>query len=271
LDSATTQTSPAAHRRVARRGWQAVRGVTARRGTSPLVIDELVSPLRYDVLVRARLFSAMRAAPSLGETFVQDVVHDSDYAIWFKQVAVSRFHPELLSDEVAFRAALSDRVRQAVRLWLSFSGSGYDKRYPIHVRMALPDAATVTGKHVSRRFHIADGCHRLALLITAGFSEVPPAYYRVDPSRLRELPDNTARLLAPLSVGENEYAAFIGRGFGLTHVSDVASLLAEARHQRPDVRADISRIVRADLAHGLRVAAGAETTTDECTPGGGTP
>jgi hypothetical protein len=241
-------------RRMAGRGRQLIRGMSTRPGVDHLVVDELVSPLRYDVLVRADLFAAMKDAGSLDESFVEAVASDSAYGVWFKNIAVARFHPHLLTDEQALRSALRARVRAAIRLWRSYSRQGFDRRHPILVRAALPGARTATGKHVSRAFHVSDGCHRLALLLASGYRELPPSHYRVDARRLPAIPDNTARLIGPLAIDESEYARFIGRGFGIHDVDDVVGLLTAVEHHQRDLLDDVVQIVRADIVSGLRIA-----------------
>jgi hypothetical protein len=236
------------------RGRHAVRTIRTSPGPTPLAVDELISPLRYDVLVRARLFDAMQTAAALDDTFVGAIVEDSAYAVWFRKVAAARFHPALLADETAFQAALTKRVRDAMSLWASFRRQGFDPRHPIRVRVTVPRAGTATGKNVFRRFHLADGCHRLALLVSAGWRELPPSHYRVDPRVLPQPPDNTARLLAPLRVEEREYAGFLGRGYGVVDVDDIPGLLTALRDHRPESVGDVWRIVEVDIAHGLRVS-----------------
>jgi hypothetical protein len=216
-----------------------------------LSLDRLVSPLRYDVLVRARLLEQVAGSAHPDRDDFLDEVAGGPYGAWFRHVAATRFRPHLLADEAALRAALRARVHGATRLWRSFERDGFDARYPILVRRVSLPARTETGKPVSRACHVADGCHRLALLVVSGEAELTPERYRVDRRRLREVPDNTARLLRPLGIGEAEYAAFVARGYGLPPVASVRDLMSAAAALDAPQRAELASVVDVDRALGL--------------------
>jgi hypothetical protein len=97
---------------------------------------------------------------------------------------------------------------------------------------------TDTGAQVSRTVHVGDGGHRLALLLQSG-SDLMPHMYRLDP-RPMPLIDNTAVLLGPLGIGDADYCAFVGAGYG--------------RHGFPDVQALLAAVARDDRASGAELA-----------------
>src|SRR6478609_4018885 len=72
-----------------------LRDRSAAPGTVPLVIDDLVSPLRYDIIVRADFFTFLSEHIDLLETDPDELVARAStvpYSAWFQRVAISRYH-----------------------------------------------------------------------------------------------------------------------------------------------------------------------------------
>ena len=120
-------------------GRRLIRRVSHRveTGTEPVAIDELVSPLRYDILVRQRFLD--RIATAAGDDDVRAAVAAPEgraYFAWFSGIVVPRFLPDLAGDARAIRTAFEYRVRSSVALCESFASSGYDSAQPVVLRPA---------------------------------------------------------------------------------------------------------------------------------------
>ncbi len=232
---------PATLRRTVRRvvTWR-----PKRDGDQPLDIAALVSPFRYDVVVRAGLFDAIeaRAAGSSTEDFLESVA-EHPYAVWFRQVELRRFYPWVLSDETAVVAAYRDRVLRAVRTYESFRSRGYDSSRPIIVRTATAARRSDSGVLAAKTRHLGDGGHRLALLLrTSGVLE--PHMYRLDP-RPAPVIDNTAILAPALGLDEAAYTRFVSRAFLAEAVEDLDELRDLVVAQCPERASELAALLRA--------------------------
>jgi hypothetical protein len=232
---------PATVRRTARRAatWR-----PKRAGDQTIDIAALVSPFRYDVVVRASLFDAIAARPAgaRDDGFV-DTLLEHPYAVWFREVELRRFFPWVLADEAAVVAAYRNRVQRAVRTFESFESRGYDPEQPIIVRVARRPRPSDSGVLAAKVRHLGDGGHRLALLLrTTGRLE--PHMYRLDP-RPAPVIDNTAILVPALGVGERDYARFLSRAFFAEPVDAVDSLRDRVGSECPDRRDELEALVRA--------------------------
>ena len=246
--------SPAATlRRTARRAatW---RPKTSGRASIPVL--ELVSPLRYDVLVRAQLFTLverLRAEGVQDDAALVAAARQEPYAVWFEKVAMARFRPWVLQDPVLFEAQFSERVLRSAALWDSFRRQGFDSRHPITLKGARGALPTDSGALVDRRVHVGDGGHRLALLLASG-QDLAPEMYRVDHRPLRQLIDNTAALIGPLGLGEAEYVRFLSPGYGAGDVTTVEGLLDHVRTHHPERVAELTGVLEAQRRAAERAA-----------------
>ena len=194
---------------------EAGRGLSPRYrpGVEPLVIDELISPLRYDVLVRSQFFEFLGANRPLldasPERFVA-AVRATDYHRWYRTVAVHAVGIAAESDEV-IEEAFHRRVLRSVALADSVAARGFVPKPPLTIRES-ERARTATGKRLGPRHYPLDGCHRLALLRALGRRHLEPGEYRVT-SGSSDVLDNTARLLPGLEIGEADYETFLASGY----------------------------------------------------------
>jgi len=186
----------------------------SRRGSCPVPLWSLVSPLRYDVVVRAQFFDMVAAAADPDSPEFATQAAASPYGAWFRLIAVPRFQPQLVGDQSRIEAAFRARVTSAVALWQAYEANGWDAQHPILLRRAVPGARTTTGQLVERPLYLADGCHRLALLLRAGHVYLQPDQYRVDSRRLRVVPDNTSVLMQAFDVAPEARAAFLAMSAG---------------------------------------------------------
>ena len=237
------------YRQRARRAWHQLRAsclprYELRRPDQPLDIDRLISPVRYDVLVRANDFRFF--AERL------DVFHDDfdaytalamgdPYYEWFRTIA----HPRFVGGR-DLHTAFRERLQKAAGLYLSFTEHGFDARFPIVVASSGPVATTATGKVMNGRQFPVDGCHRLALLHVAGYRQLPAEWCWLRVDRRWSPPDNTHSLIPALGIQPAEYYGFISRGYAGVTFEDEASLLAHLELADPGVLDEVRGVIAVD-------------------------
>ncbi len=218
-----------------------------RPGTRPVNLDRLVSPLRYDVLVRQRFLEGLRddwATYAAAPDAFADAAVGSDYFVWFREIAAA--HARIPAhDERRVHEAFRRRVHRSARLLERFLDRGFDPTYRITIRVDGPQL-TDTGKVLGGRPYPLDGCHRLALLRMTGTRDLDPEAYRV---LLSERPpmDNTDALLRSLRVTTHEYYAFVSLGYipGQSCTTR-AGLLDAVRRHCPDALTEVRNILDRD-------------------------
>jgi hypothetical protein len=201
------------------------------RPEQPIDIAQLISPLRYDVLVRAQFFDLVL---EIGEDAYEDLdlvverAAGSPYHVWWEQVAIPRFFPWIGKDPARLAASFRERVGDSVRLHRSFRARGYDPAHPIVLRGTKSATDSDTGLRIEGRLHVGDGGHRTALLLSAG-QLLDPAMCLVDWRPRPYLIDNTAILVPALGVGREDYVRFLAAGYGASATGDLDTLLADLR------------------------------------------
>lgn len=223
-------------------------------GKEPLPIDELISPLRYDVLVREQYLRFVGEHLDLYDADVEDFLARSQrhpYRRWFDAVAVHRIRPGA-EGRAVLDGTFEERIHKTVRLYRTITGEGFDARYPIVVRSAGPVVTTTTGKTLSGRLFPSDGCHRLALLRLLGHRQLPPAWYRLQTEPGWRPPDNTHTLITSLGLTPEEHCAFLSLGYADTVCTDPAELLGHVAATRPARLPELREVLRVDgpLLHG---------------------
>jgi hypothetical protein len=214
-------------------------------GREDVDVAALISPLRYDVLVRAELFTFLEQCDDRqlhdGEALVA-AVGELPYATWFRSVAMARFRPWVLDDPVLLQRQFSERVLSALALWRSFRRAGFDPTHPVTLRWTAGPLPTDAGLMIDRRLHVGDGGHRLALLLSAGLP-LSAELYRVDPRPQRTLIDNTAVLLPALGLSEEDYVRFVARGYTRTEHSNPVQLVRDVRRTDPARADEVASVV----------------------------
>lgn len=221
-------------------------------GRERISIDDLISPLRYDILIRERYLSFL-AELDPDPQDVGDLIHHPTtrpYYVWFRHIFVPRFLPGIVDREDEVREAFATKVRAALALHRSFESEGYDARYPIIVRTGRPVLPTASGKRLARQFYAGDGCHRLALLRRSGVTTLEPHMYRLLRTSDYAPPDHTFILLGPLHLTPPEYFAFLSLSYapGETPRTKEA-LLDEVRRRNPDRADEVRAVIAADEPH----------------------
>ena len=216
-----------------------------RAGDDILDIDRLISPLRYDVLVRQGYLEFLARNLDLFhrdfDAFV-DLARREPYYTWFCAVAIHRIRPGTEgADELD--AAFRERLRKTTRLYVAMSERGFDPQFPITVRTAGPVATTATGKIVTGRLFPSDGCHRLAMLRHTGHRSLLPQWYRLRSDGDWQPPDNTGTLIGPLGIGPADYLAFLSLGYANSLFYDEGALVA---HVPSGAQDELRRIIAID-------------------------
>ena len=220
-------------------------------------IVSLVCPLRYDVYVRRDFFSFYAAHRDL---YVSDfdaflrLVKQGSYYVWFMESEAIRCKRDLLGDAAALEVEFIQRIRRATALYDAVAERGFTPEFPIILKTAeqlLPPTtdklAPPTGKSVSARYFLADGCHRLALLMTMGYTVLPAAYFRVKCFRTFSPFDSTSLLVRRLSINPSAYFAFLSSYYCAPLVFERREdFLEYIREKKPEFLQEVQSVIHVD-------------------------
>jgi hypothetical protein len=219
-------------------------------GREPIPIDHLISPLRYDIVVRERYFEVLRERRALAEEDFEafmELSRQQPYFTWFTQVVIPNSNqPEMVGDHERVNAAFQRRVRASMELHDAFESTGYNRRRPIILRTGREIAPTSTGKRLARRIYAADGCHRLALLRMAGVDVLEPGMYRLRAAQVFTPRDNTALLLRAMAISPRDYFSFLSLSYADREFYSEEGLLDHVRSTDPDRLREIKEVIAID-------------------------
>ena len=221
------------------------------RGAEPVRIGDVVSPLRYDVMIRVRHFALHAERRELFRSdfdAYERLVRREPYFVWFQKARVPTWWPWLLDDPEGFDRAWRERLRLSADLFDSFEANGFDTAYPIELHAARRVSETLTGKRISRAIYSGDGNHRLALLLAAGHENLRPTEYRLKRYRSLVPTDSTGFLLRETGAGWPEYTSFLELGYPSAQVTMQDG---RVRIDADDaaVQAEVKMLVELDLPH----------------------
>lgn len=221
-----------------------------RPGTIDVILDELVSPLRYDVIVRQQFFAFLDANVDLLEEFNDLVIEarHEPYYIWFRDIVVGE-RTKLLKGR-SLDEAFADQVERVLAVRARFNPA--DESWGELLLRELPAGTlTTTGKTVGPRFVPVDGCHRIALLRHHGRKILPAGTYRLVGDR-QSARDNTAILVPKLRLTEAEYLDYLAMGFDEDTPDSFAELVAGVAAHHPERSAELESVISIDLPLLLR-------------------
>lgn len=225
---------------VRRRPWQ------LRRGVRPVTIASLVSPLRYDIVVRKNFLAALGARADATPDELVAWARGTDYWRWFHDVrwvrASKRFKASFPDVDAAFHA----RVCAAAALRESFASRGFDPRNPIVLKSAEKTLPTSTGKRVETELFAGGGCHRIALLWLSGAQEISVDQYVSRHYQEWTPHDNTHLLRGLFAAREADYARFIASAYTREPIETIEELVGWVGRQAPDRLENLMLILRAD-------------------------
>lgn len=209
-------------------------------------IAELVCPLRYDVHVRREFFSFYAAHGELyrndPETFVARA-RETPYYVWYMDSEAVRCKPHLRGNRVALEDSFVERVRRAIDLYERVMAHGFSPEHPITLKTAehlLPPTTDrdgpPTGKIVSAKYFLADGCHRLALLIELGYHVLPAEFLRVKCFQEYSPFDSTSLLTRALALDKATYVRFLSTRYCAPRsFTQVGAFLQYIRAHKPEL------------------------------------
>ncbi|MBV9787032.1 MAG: hypothetical protein JOZ51_02580 [Chloroflexi bacterium] len=220
-------------------------------------IAALIAPLRYDVLIR-RDFLAFYADHrglyvSDFAAFIQ-AARQGPYYRWFMSSEAIRCKRELLTDADALEQEFVQRVRRAAGVYEDMLAHGFRPQSPIILKTAeqlLPPTTdpqgAPSGKQVSARYFLADGCHRLAMLLLLGYTLLPAEYLQVKCFRRFSPFDSTSLLARSLTLEPDAYFRFLsGRYCAPAVCTDKAQFLDYIQQHKPKFMAEVTSILRVD-------------------------
>lgn len=238
-------------RRLAARCKDFVSGCTYVDGTEAIDIERLISPLRYDVLVRKAFFALLdrewRAYDGDFHRFME-IADQCPYRLWFERVYCPRFKPALLRDPAARKKAYRKRVLASISLYSSYQQHGFLPDHKIVLRSGRAILPADSGKPVSAKVFPGDGCHRLALLLNDGATMLQPHQYLVKMAARYAPLDNTARLLHALPPTSSEYAAFISAAFTDSRHGCLNDLLEDVKAHAPWRLGELTQTISTDCS-----------------------
>jgi hypothetical protein len=152
-------------------------------------IAAIICPLRYDVLLRRDFFTFYAAHCDLYDSdrrvFVA-LVKQTSYYTWYLESEAVRLNGKVRDNARELEWRFLERLDRATSLYKSVQMNGFLTRFPIVLKTAkhlLPPTTErggpPTGKQVGARYFLADGCHRLALLMALGYKVLPAGYFWV--------------------------------------------------------------------------------------------
>jgi hypothetical protein len=221
------------------------------RGTEPVRIGDVVSPLRYDVMIRVRHFQLHAVRRELYASdfdAYERLVRTEPYFAWFGKARVPTWWPWLLDDPEAFEEAWRERLRLSADLFESFSANGFDPAHPIELHAARQVRETPTGKRLTRTIYSGDGNHRLALLLAAGHEFLAPSEYRVKRYRWLVPTDSTGFLLRETGAGWTEYRPFIELGYPSARL-EMTDGRVRIEAGDPATQSEVKTLVELDLPY----------------------
>jgi hypothetical protein len=221
-----------------------------RPGTVDIILDELVSPLRYDVVVRQELFAFLDANVDLLEEF-GDLVMEAKaepYYVWYRDIVIGQ-RTKLLKGRT-LDEGFADQVERVLAIRARFNPAS-ESWGDLLLRELPQGTRTNTGKVVGPRFVPVDGCHRIALLRHHGRKILPAGTYRLVGDK-QSARDNTAVLISKLHLTEEQYLDYLAMGFGVDAPGSFAELVGGVAGRRPERSAELESVISVDLPLLLR-------------------
>ena len=219
-------------------------------GRESIPIDHVVSPLRYDIVVRERYFEVVRERRALADQDFEAFMALSrrqPYFSWFTEVVIPGYRPEMVGDDQRVDAAFERRVRGCIDLHDAFESAGYDRRRPMILRTGHQIAPTSTGKHLARQIYAGDGCHRLACLRAAGVEVLEPDMYRLHVAQTLTPRDDTALLLRLIAISPRDYFSFLSLSYADRELHTEEALLDHVRSTDSDRLPELRQVLAVDL------------------------
>ncbi len=217
-------------------------------------IAAVVCPLRYDVLVRRDFFSFYASHRDMyasdWNTFMA-MAKRTSYYVWYLESEGVRTNLRASGNT---NVNFAQRVDRAVALYESVQRSGFSARSPITLKTAkrlLPPTTDrrgpPTGKRVRAKYFLADGCHRLALLMALGYTTLPAEYFRVKCYQEFSPFDSTSLLARRLMQNASVYFPYLSSYYTAPMVlTNRADFEHYVKTHKPELLDEVLSVIRAD-------------------------
>jgi len=215
-------------------------------GSGNVRIAPLISPLRYDIVVRRDFLSGLKERLGAPLPELAAWAKTTPYWNWFRDVRWVRSSRRLHALHVGIDAAFEARVAAAAALCRSFARRGFDERFPINLKSADRVLGTQTGKRAEAQLFAGGGCHRIALLWIAGARELQPSQYIVHHYRELVPHDNTWPLRALFAGRGSEYVRFVSSAYMGSEMEDADALLSWVVANAPERLAGLRELLEVD-------------------------
>lgn len=191
---------------------------------APILVDELISPFRADVLARADLFRLAREHADLrvrDEAAFLELARAGGYGMWFEEVLVHKGHVPA-ADAATLDRTFRSIVRASLQLLDRQAQLGRESLGKVTVTR-VPAGTDIGGWALGEdRWVLLDGGHRVALALLDAVVRLAPDEFVVVDGELP--PNNTARLLESGRLPESEGVQFLARGLvSLEHRAGVGT------------------------------------------------
>ena len=220
-------------------------------GNAPVDLRMLISPLRYDILIRADFFHLLDQYRQLYDAdplAFMALASESAYWRWYRNVEMAAYRPYFLHDDSAFGRHFAKRVQRNVALLDRFRAIGFDRTQTVTLFAGQEIGPTATGKWVPRPLYAGDGCHRLALLWYSGAQELKPEQYRVRFQRRLQPLDMTYRVLLQ-NIGRVRYWEFLSYHYSDQTFTDMDSLSDWVSTHRPYAHRELQNVISVDYTY----------------------
>jgi hypothetical protein len=212
-------------------------------------INKLISPLRYDLIVRRDYYQFFRENRHIFEHDFRsyaEIARDTPYYRWFRDVVSRRFSPHLLNDRDTLDAEFCRRLRNAAALHDSFAQRGFDAAWPITLYAPKTTLPTESGKVIGRSLYAGGGCHRIALLMLDGMDELPPEWVRLRVLEGYSPLDNTYLLISSLRLPLTTYYRFLSLGYAERPFDSRVELRAHVQQVAPTRLPELDHVLAID-------------------------
>jgi len=223
----------------------------------------LTCPLRYDVLLRRDAVQVYLAHRELHGSALLDVVklfQDHPYRRWYTEVELPTFLPYIAHDPSVVNEMFLRRVKSLAELCDRIRRQGWDSRWKIDLHTGLKILPTATGKSVTAKYFVGNGCHRLAVLLALGCPQLRRRHFRVRLHREFTPWDMTRPCLDKRLIDRGGYFAFLSARYAspmrYEHEND---LVRHVERHRPELLAELLSVLEAD---GMRTPASPGGRTD---------
>jgi hypothetical protein len=173
-------------------------------------IQPLVYPFRFDILIRKAFFEFYKENISLyrqkPEAFVK-LAKGHDYFKWFNNIFIVRNEKGSIGNQEKVNSLFTQRVHEVAALYDSIQSEGFDLNCPIIPYVGENILPTNRGEISEATYFMGDGCHRLAYLMSEGYTTIPRQMIRVKCFKQWRPIDNTSLLKEHLEIDWSPFLA----------------------------------------------------------------